>query len=125
MIEEVTVNALIIEDEPAISSLCRRILTGEGFYVTIVDNGQDAEEAVAAQEYDLLLVDIRLPVESGLDFYVWLVQTYPRMAGRVVFMTGGMMGGETMRLLEKSKRPYLMKPFRPFELKGIIADIHR
>ncbi|MBN2240673.1 MAG: hypothetical protein JW712_12940 [Dehalococcoidales bacterium] len=40
--------ALIIEDEPVISKMCQRVLSLEGFTVTSVDNGQDAEKAAAS-----------------------------------------------------------------------------
>jgi DNA-binding response OmpR family regulator len=112
--------ALVVEDEPAISVICRRVLEDEGFEVTAVGNGKDAEEAVAGCQYDILLVDIRLPVESGADFYTWLTREYPQIAQRVIFMTGGVMGGDTMELLHTSGRPYLLKPFRPDDLINTI-----
>jgi DNA-binding response OmpR family regulator len=113
---------LIVEDELAISKLCKRVLTNEGFEVTIVDNGKDAEESVAECQYNLLLVDIRIPAESGYDFYVWLMQEYPHIVKRVIFMTGSAMGGDIMNLLQNSGRPYLLKPFRPDELITFITD---
>lgn len=120
MAEQTQKKALIIEDEPIISKMCQRVLSNEGFNVETVDNGQDAEKVVSSLEYDLLLVDIRLPVESGSDFYLWLMQEYPETAKNVIFMTGSVMGGDTMDLLQKSGRPYLLKPFRPDDLKDIV-----
>ncbi|MBN2240674.1 MAG: hypothetical protein JW712_12945 [Dehalococcoidales bacterium] len=67
-------------------------------------------------------MDIRLPVESGSDFYKWLQEKFPKAAERVIFMTGSVMGGDTMDLLHKSGRPYLLKPFRPDELKAIVSE---
>lgn len=113
--------ALVVEDEPSISMLCRRVLINEGYDVDIVDTGMAAENAVSQREYDILLCDIRLPVESGYEFYIWLRQEYPRMSKHVIFMTGGMMDGEIMDLLKRSGQPYLLKPFRPDELKKTLA----
>lgn len=107
---------LIVEDEPSIIGVCKRVLNGEGFEVDVAGNGKAAEDSVAKRQYDLLLVDIRMPVESGIEFYVWLQRGYPHLSSRVIFMTGSVMGGETMTFLEGSGRPYLLKPFRSEEL---------
>ncbi len=116
-------NALIIEDEPAIARLCKILLVEEGFEVDIVNNGRDAQTAVEGKEYHLLLLDIRLPLVSGEDFYKWLEKERPETAKKVAFMTGSIMGGDTMRLLKKSGRPYLHKPFRVNQLKKMIERV--
>jgi len=107
---------LVVEDEPTICNLCRRVLIEDGYEVDIVSDGKAAEESVIKQQYHLLLVDIRLPVESGIEFYDWLQKGNTQLSKQVIFMTGSVMGVETMTLLEKSNRPYLLKPFRPEEL---------
>ena len=111
---------LIVEDEPAICSVCQRVLSDKGFEVDIVSDGKAAQESVEKQQYDLLLLDIRLPIVNGIELYVWLQQEYPQLSKRVIFMTGSVMGGETMTLLERSGQPYLLKPFRPEELVEIV-----
>jgi len=113
---------LIIEDEAIIRTMCQRILNGDGIDVDVVNDGKEAEKAVARRNYDLLLVDIRLPGESGVEFYKWLVQEYPEMALKAIFMTGNIMDTETMSELKAIDRPYLLKPFRPAELKKIVTE---
>ena len=117
--------ALIVEDEPTIRSVCQRVLSKEGFAVTTVGDGKAAQESVKNQQYNLLLVDIKLPVMSGIDFYVWLRGEYPQLSRRVILMTGSVMGGETMSFLEQSGQPYLLKPFRPEELVKIVRKTLR
>ena len=60
---------LVIEDEPAICELCRRVLSGEGFEVDIAVDGRMAQEMIAKRQYDLYLIDIRLPVMDGKELY--------------------------------------------------------
>ncbi len=115
-----TKKALIIEDEPSIAGLCKKILKQEGFIADIADNGETAEKLITENDYELILMDIRLPVVSGIDVYIWLQQEYPEVTRNVIFMTGSIMGGETMNLLQSAGRPYLLKPFRPDELKQLI-----
>ena len=112
---------LIVEDEPAICNVCQRVLSDKGFEVDIVGDGKAAQESVEKQQYDLLLLDIRLPIVNGIELYVWLQQEYPQLSKRVIFMTGSVMGGETMTLLERSGQPYLLKPFRPEELVELVG----
>ena len=122
MSEEERGRVLIVEDEPTISKLCQVVLTAEGFNVDIAGDGSTAKELVTRNGYNLLLVDIRLPIESGYDFYVWLLQEQPILSKCVIFMTGGVIGGEVTKLLKNSGRPYLLKPFRPEELINTVDE---
>ena len=63
---------LAVEDEPAIGTLCHRILTSEGFEVDIAANGKIGQDMIEEKQYDLFLLDIRLPVMPGKKLYQWL-----------------------------------------------------
>lgn len=112
--------ALVVEDEPSIITVCRRVLAEEGYDVSIAEDGNLAEELTSSNVYDLILCDIRLPEVSGIDFYIYLQQENPVQAKKVIFMTGSVMSGETVSFLEKCGRPYILKPFRPSELIDLI-----
>ncbi len=114
---------LVVEDEPAICNLCRRVLTEDGFEVDIASDGETAQEKIAEQQYNLLFMDIRLPKMNGEELYVWLLQEHPQMADRVAFTTGSVIGGETLAFLENSGRPRLFKPFGRNELKAFIGEV--
>ena len=60
---------LVIEDEPAICALCQRALSSEGFKVDIAVNGKEAQDMIEKRQYDLYLLDIRLPVMNGKELY--------------------------------------------------------
>ena len=60
---------LVVEDEPAICALCQQVLTGEGFEVDIANNGKIAQGMIEKQEYQLFLLDIRMPVMTGKELY--------------------------------------------------------
>jgi DNA-binding response OmpR family regulator len=112
--------ALVVEDEPSIRDICSRILTVEGYDVTFAENGKIAEMRIAENKYDLILCDIRLPEVSGIDCYIFLQKEHYEQTKKVIFMTGGIMSNETTNFLEKSGRPYILKPFRPSELLELI-----
>ena len=113
---------LIVEDEPAISDVCRRILTGEGFEMDIAVNGKVAQDMLKEKQYDLCLFDIRTPVMDGKELYQWLKEKHPQQASRVIFTTGDVMGGDTQSFLEQASRPFLPKPFTPAQLKAIMRE---
>jgi len=113
---------LVVEDEPAICELCRRILTEDGFEVDIAVNGKLAQDMIEEQQYQLCLFDIKLPVMTGKELYQWLEEKHPQLAVRVIFATGSVMGGDTQSFLEQSGRPFLLKPFTADELKAVIRE---
>jgi DNA-binding response OmpR family regulator len=115
-----TKRALIVEDESSIRNVCERVLGSIGFDVSIAEDGKLAEEKIEDNFFDLILCDIRLPEVSGIDFYVFLQQEYSSQAKKVIFMTGSVMSSDTANFLEKSGRPYILKPFRPSELLEVI-----
>ena len=113
---------LIVEDEPAISAVCQRVLTSEGLEVDIAVNGKVAQDMLEAKQYDLCLFDIKTPILNGKELYQWLKEKHPQQASRVIFTTGDVMGGDTQNFLEQAARPFLPKPFTPVQLTAIMRD---
>ena len=114
--------ALVVEDEPVISQLCRRILMAEGFDVDIAMNGLIAKKMVDDKSYDLCLSDIRTPAMDGIQLYWYLGEKHPELACKVIFTTGDVLSGYIAQFLEGTKRPFLPKPFTSDELKQVIRD---
>ncbi len=113
---------LVVEDEPAISQVCLRVFTGEGFEVDIAVDGQIAQDMLGRKDYDLCLIDIRAPVMNGKQLYQYMSERYPELASGVIFTTGDVMGGDIQSFLERSGRPFLPKPFTPDELRTIVKQ---
>ncbi|HEY82460.1 MAG TPA: response regulator [Dehalococcoidia bacterium] len=114
--------ALVVEDEPAISELCSRVLTEQGWEVDIAANGKIAQGLIEKASYELCLIDIRTPAMNGKELYQWLLEKHPALARRVVFTTGSLLGEETMAFTKQTGRPLLPKPFTPEELKAIVVE---
>ncbi len=116
------IRILVVEDEPAISDVCRRVLTSEGFEVDIAINGKVAQDMLVEKDYDLCLFDIKTPIMNGKELYQWLKEKHPQQASRVIFTTGDVMGGDTQSFLEQAARPFLPKPFTPAQLRAIMSE---
>ena len=113
---------LVIEDEPAISKICQRVITEEGFEVDTAANGKTAKGMLGNNDYALLLIDIKTPVMSGKELYQYIKDRYPRLVDRIVFTTGDVISGDIQYFLEQTGRPSLLKPFTPDELRAIAKE---
>jgi len=114
---------LVVEDESAISQVCQKVLTSEGFEVDIAINGKVALDMIEEKQYDLCLIDIRTPEMNGMELYLWLEEKHPKLASRVIFTTGDVTSGDIQSFLEQVTRPFLPKPFTPDELKTKIREV--
>jgi DNA-binding response OmpR family regulator len=68
------VKILVVEDEPTICKICSLTLSGEGFGVDIAANGKIAGTMLGRREYNLILVDIKMPSMDGKQLYQMIVQ---------------------------------------------------
>jgi DNA-binding response OmpR family regulator len=78
---------------------------------------------VKAKRYRLILLDIKMPGMSGVELYKQFQKIAPSITKRVVFITGDVMGKRTISFLNKTKSPYMMKPFDARELRSVINRI--
>jgi len=116
-------SVLIVEDEAAIGEFCHRVLSQHGFKVSIAGNGKVAQQMIEKKEYDLLLIDIRMPVMDGVELYRWLNEKHPQIASRVIFTTGSVLGQETLNFIGSTGKPFLLKPFSADELIGLVKKL--
>jgi DNA-binding response OmpR family regulator len=114
---------LIVEDEAGIGEFCHRVLSSHGHRVDVAANGKVAQDMIKIKEYDLLLVDIRMPVMDGVELYRWLNEQYPQIASRVIFITGSTLGQDTLNFLNQTRRPFLLKPLSTDKLIGLVKRL--
>jgi two-component system OmpR family response regulator len=113
---------LVIDDDREIRDLLARFLERNRFRVTAARDGREARRAWAAGHYQLVVLDLMLPGESGLDLARWL-----RTLSNVPIVMLTAMGEETDRIigLELGADDYLAKPFNPRELLARIRAVLR
>jgi two-component system phosphate regulon response regulator OmpR len=104
---------LVIDDDKRLRDLLARYLTEQGYRVTTAVNAADARAKLAGITFDLLVVDIMMPGESGLELTQSLRET---SLVPILLLTA--MGESTDRIagLETGADDYLVKPFEPREL---------
>ncbi len=113
---------LVIDDDTRLRELLRRYLTEQGFRVSTAENAAAARARLASMEFDLIVLDLMMPGESGLDFTSAL-----RRESAVPILMLTAMGEPEDRILglERGADDYLPKPFEPRELLARIRTVLR
>jgi two-component system NtrC family sensor kinase len=114
---------LIVEDETALASAMAESFSDAGF---LVDHAGDGEEAMARLDgghYDVIISDLKMPRMDGIQLFGALRERHPDMAGRIMFVTGDVIGTDADRFLADSGCRWLAKPFRLNELLRIAKEV--
>jgi PAS domain S-box-containing protein len=114
---------LIVDDEAEIREALAEILTGAQHRVVTVSSGREALERMAAEHYDVILTDIRMPDIDGRALYQEIEQRWPGQGGRVIFVTGDTLASALHEFVCESGRPVIEKPFLPGEVRRIVAEL--
>jgi two-component system, OmpR family, phosphate regulon response regulator OmpR len=111
---------LIVDDDRRIRSLLSRYLQGEGYRVTTAETAADARARLAGLNFDLLILDVMMPGESGFD----LVKSIRRGSTvPVLILTARDAAESRITGLELGADDYVVKPFEARELSLRVANI--
>ena len=114
------VRALLVEDNPVNQKVVLRLLQRHGHEATIASNGREALEALIQAQFDIVLMDVQMPVMTGLEATEAIRRT-ERGTGRripIVAMTAHAMTGDRELCLASGMDGYLSKPVRLNDLLG-------
>ena len=113
MIDSDASHILVVDDDRRLRALLQRFLRENGYFVSVAQDADDARQMLAEYKFDLLIVDIMMPKETGLVFLEKL-----RKENRVPVILLTAMGETADRItgLELGADDYLPKPFEPKEL---------
>ncbi len=114
---------LIVDDELEIRETLAEILTGARHQVVTVGSGSEALERMAAEPYDVILTDIRMPDIDGRALYQEIKLRWPERVGRVVFVTGDTLASALRDFAAESGRPVIEKPFLPSDVRRVVAEM--
>lgn len=119
---EATATILVVDDDDAVRTLLSRALGADGFAVETVADADAARQALATQSHDLVVLDLSLGNDDGLDILSALRRSSDVP---VILLTGR--GDEHDRILglKLGADDYLVKPFSPGELAARITSVLR
>ena len=110
---------LAIDDEQNIRHLIRNEFMLEGFEVTTAESGEEGLGFVDGQDYDVVLLDLKLPKMSGIETLKLLKRKNPR--SEVIMITGYAMMSLAKKAMEKGAFDFIAKPFKPDDLRRAVA----
>jgi signal transduction histidine kinase len=111
---------LLAEDDEAVRAVARRILEGAGYTVTTVENGKDACAVAAAQEFDLVILDVMMPGLPCHDVVVRLRTEQPQL--RLLLASGYSAATNVAELTRIHALTMLRKPYDPDEMLRHVRD---
>jgi two-component system phosphate regulon response regulator OmpR len=113
---------LVIDDDARLRGLLARYLSEAGYRVTTAGNADEARSRLSGIAFDLLVLDVMMPGESGVDLAKSLRQT---MQVPILMLTALGDAQDRIRGLESGVDDYVAKPFEPRELLLRISSILR
>ena len=113
---------LLAEDGAINQQVAVRLLEERGHSVVVVNNGRAAVEQVAAQPFDVVLMDVQMPEMDGLEATAAIRRAEAQTGGHVpiIAMTAHAMKGDRDRFLAAGMDGYVAKPVRPHELYAAV-----
>jgi putative two-component system response regulator len=112
-----------VEDEPQSARIVSRVLEISGYRCVVAADALEAREHLRKEEFSLVVCDVALPGESGLDLARFIMQQNPEAA---VIMISGLDDPKLINIaLEIGTYGYVLKPLRPQQLLITIASALR
>ena len=113
-------SVLIVDDDPAFRTTIGRDLGEQGFTVALAQNADEATELLSRRAIDVLLTDLRMPGEDGIDLLAKVRTVAPKT--RAILMSGYASARDYQRAIECGAVRVLSKPFTPSELLQAIRQ---
>jgi two-component system sensor histidine kinase/response regulator len=113
---------LLVEDHPVNQKLATKLLNRWGHRVTVADNGQLALDVLATRRFDLVLMDMMMPVLDGLEATQQFRATEQGPRTPIIAMTANAMQGDRETCLAAGMDDYLSKPI---EINEFLRVVHR
>jgi diguanylate cyclase (GGDEF)-like protein len=113
------IRTLVVDDEEIVRSFLIDVLTDEGYQVTAVSSGDEAVQAMATQQYDLIITDIKMPGTDGMEVLRVAKARDPNQ--NVIVMTGYASTETAVESMKLGAADYITKPFNLDQIKIVVA----
>ena len=111
---------LVVDDDDGIRDLVKQYLLENNFLITTAKNAEEAKNKISVIKFDLIVLDIMMPGQSGLEF---TLENKHKIDTPIILLTAKGEPGERIEGLETGADDYLPKPFEPKELILRIKNI--
>jgi CheY-like chemotaxis protein len=125
LVSEAPKRILLAEDNPVNQALAVRLLEKWGHVLEVVQNGEEAVEAWEKGGFDVILMDVQMPVLGGFEATARIRELEAAHGGEhipIIAMTAHALKGDRDRCLAAGMDGYVAKPIDPAELFGVLED---
>lgn len=121
--ENVKTRVLLVEDDPNLGTLLQEYLEAKGYETKLATDGKKGFDAFCKQEFDLLLLDVMMPVKDGLTLAKEIRVTDKNVP--IIFLTAKSMKEDTIEGFNAGADDYITKPFSMDELMARVTAVLR
>ena len=114
-------NILIIDDELTVCRSCQKILGEDGYSISIALNGHEGLERARKEDFDLAIVDLKMPDIDGMDVVEVIKAERPDTT--VIIMTGYSTVSSAVKGMKLGAADYISKPFTPDEMSMAVRKV--
>ena len=114
---------LVLDDDVIVIKSCRRILEAEGFEVTTVASADEALEKIKIYDFDLLVMDVKMPIHDGIFLMREIKKNWPDIP--IIVMSGYPTPETVADVVRLGAVQFIPKPFKPDEFMKSIREVIR
>ena len=112
---------LVVDDEPVVLNSCRKVLEEDGFDVRLVSSADEALKCIKDEDFDLLLVDVKMPKHDGIYLMKKVKERWPNIP--IIGMSGYTTPDTITDGLKMGAAAFIAKPFTPDELIKVLRQV--
>jgi DNA-binding NtrC family response regulator len=112
---------LVVDDEDIVLESCQAVFELEGFEALLVPSADKALEAMKNNDFDLLLVDVKMPKKDGMYLMRKIKKQCPDVP--IIIMSGYYTTNTIKEAMKMGAAKFVAKPFEPDELVEIVCQV--
>lgn len=113
---------LIIDDDPTITEIMRLFVAKLGYSCDAAHSGKSALEKISANTYKVVVCDLQMPDQNGMELYERIYEVNPELAATFTLLTGSALDDVTEAKANERKIRVLKKPFYFDSIKNLLSE---
>ncbi len=114
-------NILLVEDNEINQQVAKEMLESEGFFVSVTDDGSKAVDEVNKEKFDLILMDLQMPIMDGYQATEIIRKTHNVSELPIIALSADAMSGTRDKVLEVGMNDYVTKSINKLELFKVMT----
>ena len=116
-----TMKILVVDDEDIVLESCQAVFELEGYEAILVPSADKALEAMKNNDFDLLLIDVKMPKKDGMYLMRKIKEKWPDIP--IIVMSGYYTTETIQEAIRMGAATFIAKPFEPDELVKIVRQV--